>query len=233
MTQLAFDLAQPRLLGRADYFASAPNAAALGWIERWPEWPSSVLVLHGEAGAGKTHLAHLWCERNGAALLPGGALREEQVERMIDRHSSRLAVDDAEQAPEKTLLHLFNACVEVGGNLLLTTRWPPGDWPTTLPDLVSRIRAAPAVGLGRPDDALLGAVLVKHFADRQLRIAPDVVAYLVSHMERSLAAAAEIAAALDQAALSSRGAITIRLASRLLAKLTSQFERRDADAGAE
>ena len=43
---------------------------------------------------------------------------------------------------------------------------------------------------------LLGAVLAKHFADRQVRVAPEVIAYLVRHMERSLAAAGEIAAAL-------------------------------------
>src|ERR1700739_2994843 len=81
MTQLAFDLARPKLLGRVDFFASAANTAALSWIERWPDWPSSVLVLHGDQGAGKTHLAHLWCERAGATLLVGGTLHEAQVER--------------------------------------------------------------------------------------------------------------------------------------------------------
>ena len=233
MTQLAFDLARPKLLGRADFFASAANTAALSWIERWPDWPSSVLVLHGDQGAGKTHLAHLWCERAGAALLVGETLHEAQVERMIDGHGAHVAVDDAEHAPEEILLHLFNACVEVGGNLLLTTRRAPGAWRMQLPDLGSRIRAAPAVGLGRPDDALLGAVLVKHFADRQLRIAPDVIAYLVSRMERSLAVAAKMAAALDQEALSRHGEITIRLASQVLAKLRDQLARLDADAGVE
>jgi chromosomal replication initiation ATPase DnaA len=233
MTQLAFDLARPGLLGRADFFASAANTAALGWIERWPDWPSSVLVLHGDQGAGKTHPAHLWCERAGAALLVGGALSEAQVERMIDGCCSHVAVDDAERAAEEILLHLFNACVEVGGNLLLTTRRAPGAWRTKLPDLGSRMRAAPAVGLDRPDDALLGAVLVKHFADRQLRIAPDVIAYLISRMERSLAVAAKIAAALDQEALSRHGAITIRLASEVLAELGDQLARLDADAGVE
>ena len=233
MTQLAFDLARPRRLGRADFFASAANTAALGWIERWPDWPSSVLVLHGDQGAGKTHLAHLWCERAGAVLRVGGALNEAQVERMIDGCCSHVAVDGAEHAPEEILLHLFNACVEVRGNLLLTTRRAPGAWHTQLPDLGSRIRAAPAVSLGRPDDALLGAVLVKHFADRQLRIAPEVIAYLVSRMERSLAAAATIAAALDQAALRRHRAITIRLANQVLAKIAGQSARLDADTGVE
>jgi chromosomal replication initiation ATPase DnaA len=231
LIQLTFDLSRPGAFGRADFFASEANAAALGWIERWPEWPSPVLVLHGERGAGKTHLAHLWCERAGADLVLGEALDQGHVARMLERRRANIAVDNAERAPEETLLHLFNACVEVGGSLLVTTRRAPGDWPFALPDLGSRIRAAPAVGIAGPDDALLSAALVKHFADRQLRISPEIIAYLVSRMERSLAAAAAVAAALDQAALYRRGPITKGMASRALAALAGQSLSPDADAG--
>ena len=52
--------------------------------------------------------------------------------------------------------------------MLLTARRPVAGWPLGLPDLASRLRAAPAVAIGPPDDALLGALLVKLFADRQL-----------------------------------------------------------------
>jgi chromosomal replication initiation ATPase DnaA len=73
--------------------------------------------------------------------------------------------------------------------------------------------------------------VAKHFADRQVQVAPDVIAYLVSHMERSLAAVAEIAAALDEAALSRHGAITIRLANQVLAARANQFPSLDSEAG--
>ena len=97
-------------------------------------------------------------------------------------------------------------------------RMSPGAWQVRLPDLDSRLRAALSVGIGLPDDGLLGAVLAKHFADRQVRVGSEVIAYLVGHMERSLAAAGEIAAALDQLALSRGTAITVPLARRLLAE---------------
>jgi chromosomal replication initiation ATPase DnaA len=231
--QLAFDLPRPKSFGRADFFVSEANAAALGRIERWPEWPQSVLVLHGERGAGKTHLAHLWCERAGAVLVSGPGLAEAQVESMIDRRQINVAVDDADRAPEETLLHLFNAGIEVGGNLLLAARRAPIDWPLRLPDLGSRIRAAPAVGIARPDDTLLGAVLVKHFADRQLRITPEVLCYLLSRMERSLAAAAAVAALLDRLALRRHRAVSIRLANQALAALADQPASFDSDAKVE
>jgi chromosomal replication initiation ATPase DnaA len=233
MTQLVLDLPGSRTLGRADFFVSGSNAAALRWIERWPEWPFPVLLLYGEQGAGKTHLAHMWCKRAEASLVLGEALGPAHVDCLIERRGLNIAVDHADRASEEILLHLFNASVEVGANLLLTSRHHPGDWRPALADLTSRVRAAPAVGIARPDDALLAAVLVKHFADRQLRIAPEVLAYIVPRMERSLAAAAQIAASLDQAAFRHKKPITIRSASRALAMLAGQSASPDRAAGVE
>ncbi len=186
-------------------------------------------MLHGPRGSGKTHLAHLWRERASAALVSGDALDEAGLRHLLDYGDRRIAVDDADRAEEAPLLHLFNACHECGGSLLLTARASPGRWRAALPDLGSRLRAAFAVGIGRPDDALLGAVLAKHFADRQVRVAPEVIAYLVVHMERSLAAAAEVAATLDQLALSGGGAITVPLARHVLAERDGQPLRPDSD----
>lgn len=128
----------------------------------------------------------------------------------------RIAIDDADRATEHALLHVHNWCLENRGSLLMTFARPPSSWSFALDDLGSRLRAALVVGIGMPDDALLGAVLVKHFADRQLRVAPDLVVYLTRHMERSFAAAAVIAARLDAASLRNGRAITIPLARELL-----------------
>jgi chromosomal replication initiation ATPase DnaA len=231
MKQLVFDLPWGQAFGRGDFFVSDSNAAAVRWIERWPEWPSPVLVLYGPRGAGKTHLAHLWCKRAAAILVEGATLDEAGLAQIIQRRSPRIAVDAADRAPEALLLHLYNAALEAGGSLLVNARQAQGAWRPALADLGSRLRAAPAAEIEPPDDPLLGAVLAKHFADRQVRVAREVVAYLVSRMERSLAAAGEIAAALDRAALSRSGAITIPLANRVLAARADHRASPDSDAG--
>ena len=91
-----------------------------------------------------------------------------------------------------------------------------------LADLGSRLRAALAVGIGLPDDALFGAILIKHFADRQLRVGPEVIAYLVRHIERSFAAAADMAALLDVVTLRDGCAITVPLVHKVLAQQGDQ-----------
>ena len=78
----------------------------------------------------------------------------------------------------------------------------PTRWGLRTPDLLSRLRLAPSVSLDAPDDALLKAVLVKLFVDRQLVVDTSVVDYIALRIERSLARAAEIVAALDREALS-------------------------------
>ena len=216
MTQFAFDLPVNPALGRADFLKSDCNAAALARIESWPDWPGRMLVLHGPRGSGKSHLAHLWRERSGGMLIVGDKLAGHDPSALA--RLPAVAVDDAERAGEQALLHLFNCCHESGAGLLIVAREPPAIRPIALPDLASRLRAAPAVGIGLPDDGLLAAVLVKHFADRQLRVAPGLVAYLVPRMERSFAAAAALAARLDRFALSAQRPIGLALARQALAE---------------
>ncbi len=70
--------------------------------------------------------------------------------------------------------------------------------------------------LEAPDDALLAAVLVKLFHDRQLAVGPDLVRYLVERMDRSFAAAEALVSALDRAGLARQRPITARLAAEVL-----------------
>ncbi len=229
--QLTFNLPQRIALGRSDFLISDSNAVAVGWIDRWPDWPSRALALHGPTGCGKTHLTHLWCGQAGGVVVSGETLDEEQVARLVSEGRHRIAVDDADRAFELALLHLYNFCLEARGGLLVAARQPPASWTVALPDLDSRLRAVLAIGIGLPDDALLGAVLVKHFADRQLRVAPEVIAYLLTHMERSFAAAAEIVAQLDVVSLCERRPITVALARQLVSEAGAHASSSPRDAG--
>ncbi len=83
-------------------------------------------------------------------------------------------------------------------------------------DLGSRLKALPAVTLAAPDDALLRAVLVKLFADRQLAVDEQLVGYLVTRIERSFAAARTVVAQLDREAMQRQRPLTRALAAEVL-----------------
>jgi chromosomal replication initiation ATPase DnaA len=216
MTQLVLNLARRPALGATDFFVNPRNQDAVAWIDRWPSWPAPALVLHGPPGSGKTHLAYVWRARSGAPLVPGAMLDEAALPDLLGAGSCA-AVDDAERAPERALLHLYNMVAERRGHLLLVAESPPARWGIALADLRSRLLACPAVAIESPDDDLIAAVLLKLFADRQVTVGLEVILYLLRHMERSFDAARRLAAELDAASLAEHRPITIALARRVLA----------------
>src|SRR6266446_3720279 len=104
MIQLTFDLPRRTALGRSDFLVSESNAAAVGWIDRWPGWPGGALVLHGPQGCGKTHLVHLWCERVSAVIVAGETLDEEKGARFAAKGPHRTAVVHSARGSERAPL---------------------------------------------------------------------------------------------------------------------------------
>lgn len=216
--QLAFDLPVRAAHGRDDYFVSPANALTLAALDGWRDWPQGRMLLVGPAGAGKTHLAHVWAAGIGARMLPVSALGFADL---LALAAGPVVIDDADHCAaeadlETALFHLHNLAVAQGVPLLLTAARPVRDWGLCLPDLASRLTAIPVTRLAAPDDALLSAVLVKLFADRQITVTPTLIAYLASRMDRSFAAAGALVAALDAKALTEGRAITRAMAAALL-----------------
>jgi chromosomal replication initiation ATPase DnaA len=232
MGQMLLDLGHRAALGREDFLVAPSNGDAVAWIDLWPNWPAPALVIYGPEACGKTHLAEVWRARSGARRLtpPDIAGREAPT---ITGGALTLVIEHADRCTdERALLHLFNYVAGQGGTLLLTATTPPAQWRTVLADLRSRLTALPAVAVGAPDDALIQAVMVKQFADRQIRVSPEVIAYLVPRLERSLATVRAVVAALDTAALAERRAVTVPLARQVLERVTAG-KRSDGGADGE
>ncbi len=218
--QLTLDLGHRPALGMDDFLVTPCNREAVAWIDRWPDWPGPALAIHGPPGCGKTHLAHVFRARSAAKLIAPEALGRTEPDGLLGE-ARVCMLDDAGRVAggsvrERALLHLYNVVAERQGHLLLAARKPPGRWPVGLPDLRSRLAAMPAVSVGAPDDELIGALLVKLFADRQLRVGQDVVAFLLTRMERSFDAARRMVAAIDETALAERRNITVPLVRDVL-----------------
>ncbi len=209
----------PRMT-RDTYLVSAANAEAAGWVDRWPDWPMPVLLVHGPPGCGKTHLLAALVGRAGGESIPVSALGTVDPLDMVSR-APLVAVDDAQavdadREAEDGLFHLYNAVVSHRRTLLLTARQPPTLWRLATADLASRLRAAAAVEIADPDDHLLAGVLRKRLEDRRLPVGEDVIDYLVARMERSFLAADRLAARLDAWSVADKRRITVRLAGEAL-----------------
>ncbi|WP_346897747.1 AAA family ATPase [uncultured Roseibium sp.] len=213
--QLPLVLPHEAALGRDDYLVGKSNRAAFELLGAWPEWPSPVVILAGPVGSGKTHLVEAFHAETGAAVIRANELASETVADLVTQEA--VVVEDAHRGIDETaLFHLLNAARQAGVPVLITSRTWPTAWGITLPDLMSRLRAAAPIEIAEPDDDLLRRVLVKLFADRQIAIDLGVVDYLVVRMERSLGVAMKVVDAIDRESLAGGAKITKPLAGRVL-----------------
>lgn len=202
--QLPLDLPVRSASGRDDFVVGLSNAAAVEWIDRYPDWPVPVVVLCGPPGSGKSHLLSVWSAIAEAPILDAGALT---VAGLPDRigEARAVAVDRGDAAIEPdTLFHLVNMMKERGGHLLVATREPPARWQFGRPDMRSRLAAAPLFSLGAPDDALLQAVLVKLFDDRGVDAPVSLIQRLLTWMPRTFDAARSLVEEVDRLSLAAK-----------------------------
>lgn len=209
--QFPLDLGHADTYTRADFYASACNQDALAWVEKWPAWPAPLLIVHGPPASGKTHLAHIWRDKAQAQILSF----QDEIK------AKALVIDDAQRfigsaADEENLLHIYNMMQERGGHILMTAQTPPAAWTFSLPDLKSRLLAAPAVALHSPDDVLMSVVLAKMFSDRQIFVPQDVISFLLARMERSFLNARHWAEKMDSKALAEKRPITLSLVREMM-----------------
>jgi chromosomal replication initiation ATPase DnaA len=213
--QLVLPLGHRAALGREDFLVGEGNKDAVAWIDAWPAWRAAGLVVFGPHGSGKTHLAEVWRARCAAPIIQSIDIAGDPQTILGGARQIVIEHDDA-PIDQVAVLHLHNTLAAQGGHTLWLARRPVREWSIGLADLRSRLMALPAVTMSAPDDALMAAVLIKLFSDRQLDVEPALIDFLIRRIERSLAVAARTVELLDQAAMSQGRRITVPLARALL-----------------
>lgn len=219
--QIPLDLGHRPALGRDDFLVMPSNQLAVEVIDSWPEWQASAIALCGPPGSGKSHLCQVWRASTGAAEVDAVSLAQHEPPELIG-DAACCVVDGIEEAlpdnPEiqRRLFHLYNMMRERGGYLLISGREAPARWRCDLADLSSRLSTLPVFELGAPDDMLIEAVLVKMFSDRQLKVSPEVLRYILPRMERSFESARALVTAIDASSLEQRRDITVPLVRDVL-----------------
>ncbi len=212
--QLPLDLGHEPSHAEDDFLVGEGNALAHARILAWPHWPDGMTLLIGPAASGKSHLARIFTERSNAV-----SVTPQTISAIASAGGhTPLVIEDVDLAgyEEHALFHLLNQAMRGERSLLMSAREDVGNWPLRTDDARSRARRAPIFRLEISDDIELSQMIVKLFADRQIKVDPKVIGYVVPRMERSQQEAAALVDLMDRLALAKGSAITRNLAAEAL-----------------
>lgn len=195
MTQAALPFEWPAGEDAQDFIIGDANAAAVRHLDHWGTWPVMATILTGPRKSGRSLLGRLFARNSGGRL-----------------------IDDADRKPEPELFHAWNAAQEQHRPLLLIADAAAPLWAARLPDLRSRLGATPSVAIGEPDDTLAAAILEKLLNQRNLFVPSELIEWLVPRIERTYVNLVRVIDVLDEAALSKRTRLSLRLARSALAE---------------
>lgn len=220
--QLVFDLPQRIALERDVFLVAESNAEAVALIDNAAQWLQPVQWIYGPAGSGKSHLAAVLANQLPAITVEAAALaaNSEITDILAGDTGAEIlvidALDEMHKESEETLFHLINQARSGGVPILILSRSPAARLSIDLPDLMSRLKAIPAIPLGAPCDELVAGLIGKLFADRQLRPDARVIDFLLPRIDRDYQAMGQWVAAIDAAALAEKRAITVPLVANVL-----------------
>ncbi len=208
----------------ADFLVTSANNEAWEFVQSKQSdgeiLPTELMAIYGDAGTGKTHLAHVFASKHNAKFIAKENIGSLSSSELLGAGDVWIIEDIDKINPSKTieigLFHLLNEIKSRRGKILITSKLHPTKISFSLPDLKSRISAFSAVKLHMADDDLLRAVLLKQFSDRQLDVSPNVIDYIMRRVTRSHIEVQKLVAKLDNAAMQQQRNITLHLVRQVL-----------------
>lgn len=207
--QLPLMLSYRKAFGRSDFMVAPCNKEAISWIDKWPNWPVPAVLIYGESGSGKTHLASIFSEYRLEA--------RDLTNDFMPYFQKKIVVENLEELKsEEALFHLFNFVRDLGGYLLLTAREVPE---FHLVDLQTRIQSIPKAAIFMPDEVFVKDVLKHAFLERHILVEDSVLCYAVTHMERSFKAIQNLIQTADELSLAEGRKITVPVIKETLNRM--------------
>lgn len=226
-TQIPLSLGFP-VRSSFDQFWPGGNAQVVHCLQCIGEGHGEPYVLvWGAQGLGKSHLLQATAQMAHAAsrrvsYLPMAVLHEYGPE-LFDglEEQDLVAIDDIDRvlgnaAYEAQLFRLYEQLRERQAKLLVSAALPPGDLPTQLPDLASRLSWGLIFRLYPLSEQNTLAALELYAGELGLELPPTVGPFLLAHHRRDLASLRRLLEDLDRATLAAKRKLTLPFVKQFL-----------------
>lgn len=192
------------------------NKQALAYLKDMQTWRQKQIVIYGNEGCGKTHLAYKLREKSELLIHSRACLKRSPVEWLSQGRDLVLDVDDSfleKRDFSLFLLRLLNLQREAlnAPSLKIFARRAPSYWPQVFPDLTSRLAALVTVKIDYPGDVLLAQIFSQFFQSIGVYHYKKGVALVLSRLERSTHKIRDFILDINQHALSLKEPLSLSI----------------------
>lgn len=210
-----------------DSFHAGPNREVMDAARSAAGGADTRLFLHGESGAGKSHMLQAACREAAdagrrvaylplAELAAYGASVLDGLEEMDLICLDDTAAVAGERTWEEALVGLVDGRRAAGRALIAAGQTPPARLPFELADLRSRLGWGAVYAVRALDDDDKRALLVQRAAQRGLALPDNVAAYLMHRHGRDVPGLLAMLDKLDRASLAAKRRLTIPFVRQVL-----------------
>lgn len=204
-----------------DFIVAYCNFEAYLAVTKSKGWSNNRLIILGEKGSGKSHLAHIWQKRNNAIYITS----DIDIYQIEQGYRLPLIIDNVEDFKDEHLLfHIINIATEYSIPLLMTA----GTYfKYQLPDLRSRLNATNKILIKTPDCEIISMLLIKLFNDRQLYLNKEIAEYISVRIKRSFSYISILVEHIDKISLERKKSITIPFVKTIMHDLQLEQEEQN------
>ncbi|MDR2158065.1 MAG: hypothetical protein LBO02_01970 [Holosporaceae bacterium] len=211
MQQEVFSFHQMERLDWNGFIEGEENRDAILCLIKWPDWNSNGVIIHGESGTGKTHLAALWAQTANAVYVLKESLNHDP--RDLFEAECNFVIDNFDDflSPERYdwMFHFLNIIKEKNKFFLMLGRLHPSLFAVELKDLRSRLLTLPTINICAPKDELLLKISQKIAKDLEITISNDVLVYILNVVDRKVSSIANILRVLDKLSLQQKKSLSM------------------------
>jgi chromosomal replication initiation ATPase DnaA len=210
---LKFDLKQN--YKDEDFYVSKSNFYAFNLINRWPKWEKNFLNIYGEKFSGKTHLTNIFMKKFKGIMIQAKNFKDADLKEL--KVHENIILDNFEQNVNERLIYsLFNIIDQDNKFLIINSLIPINEMNFKLEDLKSRTKNCLVANIGKPDDELMFALILKNLSDRQITIDKKLIDFIIKRIDRSYGNIFEFIYKIDEISLKKKKSIDFKIIKEAL-----------------
>ena len=198
-----------------DFYVSKSNKHVFDFLNLWPKWEKNFVNIIGDKFSGKSHLIDIFLKKNKGIKLNADSLKNDDLKK-LETYENIVIENLTFKIDEKLLYSLFNIVEHDNKYLVVTSTYPIVDLNFNLNDLKSRAKNFLLLGLEKPDDELIYAIIIKNLSDRQISLDNKLINYIISRVERSYSKIFEFIYKIDQLSLKKKKSIDFKIIKEVL-----------------